>query len=53
MRGKSAAPMYMYAARAALFSFLSFLFGLRSAAGELRDVRKPLLFSRERACDRA
>jgi hypothetical protein len=40
----------MHTARAVLFSFL---FGLRSAAGGLRDVREPLLLSRERACDRA
>jgi hypothetical protein len=40
----------MHTARDVLFSFL---FGLRSAAGGLRDVREPLLLSRERACDRA
>jgi hypothetical protein len=35
------------------FFFLYFLFGfgLRTAAGELRDVHVPLLLSRERACD--
>lgn len=48
MRSEVAAPMHT--ARAVLFSFL---FGLRSAAGGLRDVREPLLLSRERACDRA
>jgi hypothetical protein len=32
----------MHTARAVLFSFLSFIFGLRSAAG---DVREPLLAS--------
>jgi hypothetical protein len=31
----------MHTARAVPFSFLSFLFGLKSAAGELRDVREP------------
>jgi hypothetical protein len=46
MRSEVAAPMH--AARAVLFSFLCFLFGLKSAAGELRDVREPLLLSRER-----
>ena len=38
MRSEVAAPMHT--ARAVLFSFL---FGLRSAAGGLRDVREPLL----------
>jgi hypothetical protein len=38
----------MHTARAVLFSFLSFLFGLRSAAGKLRDVREPLLLSRKK-----
>jgi hypothetical protein len=42
----------MHTARAVLFSFLSFLFGLRSTAGELRDVREPLPLSRERAIER-
>jgi hypothetical protein len=37
----------MHTARAVLFSFLGFISGLRSAAGGLRDVREPLLLSRE------
>jgi hypothetical protein len=58
MRSEVAAPMHT--ARAVLFSFLLFLFGLSfflasdlPQAAELRDVREPLLRSREKACDPA